>query len=235
VTQNFYCRLARIVAGVSVACGLLGAQGPNVLPTGISAAPTASVHCNPWKIKIYPADLSFSGRVCAGVSGLASPGLLAESTLMAGYAQWRNSPHMQSREYDEMGIRVAHMYARRTARVTAETLVGYWHHEDPTLHVSGEQGNWHRVRATFLSVVQSPDQNGKARIALAPLAGSLGSGLTSMALYQRQTSIGYGLERSGIVYSHYLIRAFYREFSPEIWSMAPRFVRKHHAPDPSNN
>ncbi len=65
-------------------------------------------------------------------------------------------------------------------------------------------------------------------MAFAPLAGSLGSGFTSMALYQRQTSVGYCLERSALVYSHYFARALYHEFAPEIWSLAPKFIRKYH-------
>ena len=136
---------------------------------------------------------------------------------------------------DDFGMRMSHLYARRTARLTAETLVGYLHHEDLRPTVSGEQSAWRRTRAAFLSVLESPDQDGHARMAFAPLAGSLGSGFTTMALYQRQTSAGFALERSGIVYSHYFIRALYHEFRPELWSLAPHFVRKiHHDDSPSN-
>ena len=104
-------------------------------------------------------------------------------------------------------------------------LVGYWHHEDPRLHRSGRQGVWPRTRFALLSVLESPDASGNARMAFAPLAGSLGSGLTSMALYQRQNSLGWGLERSGLAYSHYFARALVHEFSPDLWNLAPRFVR----------
>jgi hypothetical protein len=63
-------------------------------------------------------------------------------------------------------------------------------------------------------------------LALAPIAGSLGSGLTSMALYQYQNSLSYGLERSAVSYGFYFFRAVVHEFSPELWSLAPPFVRK---------
>lgn len=165
------------------------------------------------------------------VTELASPGLLAETTLYAGLSQWRNSPHMRGNDGDDFSMRIAHIYARRTARVTAETLVSYLHHEDLRPKVSGEQTPWRRTRAAFLSVLESPDQDGHARMAFAPLAGSLGSGFTSMALYQRQTSAGFALERSGLVYSHYFIRALYHEFRPELWSLAPHFARKYRPAD----
>jgi hypothetical protein len=72
-------------------------------------------------------------------------------------------------------------------------------------------------------------------MAFAPLAGSLGSGMTSLALYQRQNSIGYGLERSGLIYSHYFMKALFHEFGPDLWNMAPHFVKKHRPATTSDN
>jgi hypothetical protein len=60
------------------------------------------------------------------------------------------------------------------------------------------------------------------------MAGALGSGLTSMALYQRQNDLSDGLRRSGLVYSAYFVKALLHEFSPELWSLTPGFVRKRH-------
>jgi hypothetical protein len=60
------------------------------------------------------------------------------------------------------------------------------------------------------------------------MAGALGWGLTSMALYQQKNSLSFGLERSGISYGGYFARALLHEFSPELWSLTPRFIRKHH-------
>ncbi len=218
VPVPFNRRIRLLVACAVVGCSVAAAQ--------TSATPVLA--CNPWKIQSFSTDLSFTDRACLEYSQLASPALAIESGLMAGISQWRNNPHMNKRDSDDIAVRFEHLYERRIARLTAETFVGYLHHEDPRLRSSGKQGVWRRTGFALLSVLESPDQNGNARIALAPLAGSLGSGLTSMALYQRQNTIGYGLERSGIIYSHYLIRAIYHEFSPEIWSLAPPFIRKHH-------
>lgn len=181
--------------------------------------------CSPWKVQVFPADLSLAQRACIGVSELASPGVFLGSALVSGVSQWRNNPQMRTRDTDDIAVRFAHLYERRTARITGEVLMGYWHHEDLRLHRSGEQGVWSRTRFALLSVLESPGANGDTRVALAPLVGSLGSGLTSMALYQRQNSLGWGLERSGLAYSHYFVRALFHEFSPDLWNLAPRFVR----------
>jgi len=221
------CRL--VMLAVIASSFALVVAGQDVLPETDSGA--GSFRCNPWKVQVFSANLSFAERSCLEFSQLASPSVLAGSAAMAGFSQWRNSPHMRKTDSDDLAIRFEHLYERRTARITGEFIAGYLHHEDPRFHPSGKQGVWRRTGAAFLSVIESPDENGKARIAFAPLAGSLGSGLTSMALYQRQNSIGYGLERSGLVYSHYLVRALYHEFSPDLWSIAPKFIRKYHTPD----
>jgi hypothetical protein len=240
------CRLRLFVAHAVAACSIALAQTTpsaepfveSIQPEGspsLSSAGNVPSGCNPWKLNTFSTDLSFGERACIGLSDLASPGLALQIGVMSGVAQWRNNTHLNKNDNDDIGTRIAHAYERHAARVTAETLVGYLHHEDPRLHASGEQGGWRRTRAAFLSVLESPDQDGKARMAFAPLAGSFGSGLTSMALQSRQNSLGYGLERSGLVYSHYFVRALAREFSPEIWSLAPRFVKKFHKDDGAAN
>jgi hypothetical protein len=233
-----------LFAHVVAACSIALAQTPasdapeasplQALPV-LSAARSVSSGCNPWKMNAFSTDLSFGQRACMGLSELASPALMIEVGAVAGFAQWRNSLRSGKGDSEDFSTRVEHLYARRTAHVTAETIVDYLHHEDPRLHSSGEKGAWRRTRAAFLSVMESPGQDGNARVALAPLAGSLGSGLTSMAFNERHTSLGDGLERSGIVYSHYFVRALVHEFSPELWSMAPSFVRKYHAPSTPGN
>ena len=221
------CRL--VMLAVIASWSALVVAGQDLLPETNSGA--APFRCNPWRVQVFSTNLSFAERSCLEFSQLVSPSVLAGSAALAGYSQWRNSPHMRKTDSDDIAVRFEHLYERKTAKITGEFLAGYLHHEDPRLHSSGRQGVWRRTGAAFLSVMESPDENGKARMAFAPLAGSLGSGLTSMALYQRQNSLGHGLERSGIVYSHYLIRALYHEFSPDLWSLAPKFMRKYHVPD----
>ncbi len=222
------CRLVTL-AVIAFASALVAA-GQALLPD--SSPTSAPFRCSLWGVQTFSADLSLAERSCLEFAQLASPSAFAGTTALAGFSQWRNNPHMRKPDADDIAVRFEHLYERRTARVTGEFLVGYLHHEDPRFRPSGKQGVWRRTGAALLNVMESPDENGRARMAFAPLAGSLSSGLTSMALYQRQNSIGYGLERSGLVYSRYLVRALYHEFSPEIWSLAPKFVRKYHSPDP---
>ena len=211
---------------VSICSG--AAQTPDsksVLPQPIvSSAPSTT--CNPWVIQALPTELSFRQRACFILAELASPGRFAEAAAGAGFSQWRNSPRITPRDADDFGTRFGHIYERQAARATGELLVGSLHHEDPRLHFSNAKGALNRTRAALLSVVTSPGEDGHARVALAPIAGSLGSGLSSMALYQYQNSLSYGFERSGISYGFYFFRAVVHEFSPELWSLAPPFVRK---------
>jgi hypothetical protein len=177
-------------------------------------------------IQALPTELSFRQRACFILAEQASPGRFAEAAAGAGVSQWRNLPRMSPHDGDDFGTRFAHVYERQAARAIAELLVGDLHHEDPRLHFSNAKGAVKRTRAALLSVLISPGENGQARPALAPIAGSLGSGLTSMALYQYQNSLSYGFERSGVSYGLYFFRAVVHEFSPELWSLAPPFVRK---------
>jgi hypothetical protein len=184
--------------------------------------------CNPWIIQALPSEISFRQRICLGIAQMASPGLALGSGALAGLSQWRNSPKITPRDGDDYAVRFEHIYERQMARVTADVLVAAIHHEDPRYHRSHEKVAWRRIGAAFLSVVDSPGEDGSFRPALAPLAGSLGSGLTSMALYQRQNDLSAGLRRSGLAYSAYFVRALFHEFSPELWSLTPGFVRKRH-------
>ena len=197
----------------------------SILPnTVVLSAPLTT--CNPWVIQALPTELSFRQRACFILAELASPGRFAEAAAGAGFSQWRNSPRISPDDADDFGTRFGHIYERQAARATAELLVGSLHHEDPRLHFSNAHGAVNRTRAAMLSVVISPGEDGQARPALAPIAGSLGSGLTSMALYQYQNSLSYGFERSAVSYGFYFVRAVIHEFSPELWSLAPPFVRK---------
>jgi hypothetical protein len=173
-------------------------------------------------------ELSFRQRFCFELAEAASPATLLGSAAIAGFSQWKNNPRMSPHDADDFSVRFEHAYERQTARLTAELFVGYLHHEDPRFHSSNKHGVWRRTGAALLNVMARPGGDGAEQIALAPIAGALGSGLTSMALYQQQNSLRYGLERSGISYSGYFIRALFHEFSPELWSLTPHFIRKHH-------
>lgn len=184
--------------------------------------------CNPWIIQALPTELTFRQRFCLELAHLASPATFIETGMIAGYSQWRNSPLIEPHDNDDFSIRLSYLYQRQAARGTAELLVSYLHHEDLRPQASGKHGAWVRTASALLTVVASTGEDGTGRVALAPMAGALGSGLTSMALYPKQNSLMYGLERSGLSYCGYFARALFHEFAPEIWSLTPYFIRRHH-------
>jgi hypothetical protein len=221
-------RLLVSVACASAVCSLSFAQTPGSEPI-LPQPPVLSTPlttCNPWLIPSLPTELSFRQRACFTLAELASPLRFGAAAAGAAFSQWRNSPRISPRDADDFGTRFAHIYERQAARATAELLVGDLHHEDPRLHSSNARGVVNRTRAALWSVLISPGEDGQARPALAPIAGSLASGLTSIALYQHQNSLPDAFERSGIAYGCYFARALFHEFSPELWSLAPRFVRQ---------
>jgi hypothetical protein len=190
------------------------------------AAPSAT-SCNPWKVKVLPEKLSFRQLACYQFAELASPGTLLGAGALAEISQLRNSPHMNRRDADDPAVRFEHLYERRASRAGAELLVDYLHHEDPRYRRSHSSNTWRRTGDALLSVFISPDENGKARPALAPIAGSLSSGFVTMGTYQRQAGWSDALPRAAIVYGHYLVAAVFHEFTPELWSLAPPFIRKY--------
>jgi hypothetical protein len=218
---------APVVYAVAI-CSIGVAQTPNVDSGAAepSLLSTRLTTCNPWVLQSLPTELSFRQRVCLSLAKLASPARFLEAGLGAGFSQWRNSPRIYPRDGDDFGTRFAHIYERQAGRGTAELLVGYWHHEDPRQHFTNAHGAVNRTRLALWSVLASPDEDGHARPALVPIAGSLGWGLTSMALFQYQNGLSDGLRRSGIAYGAYFARALIHEFSPELWSLTPAFVRK---------
>jgi len=218
-----------LAAVLLTAAGLAaGGQSQAAQNAPAAAVLTASPStCNPWVIQSLPSELSFRQRFCLQVAHLASPATLLQASVAAGYSQWRNNPAIIPHDGDDFSVRLGHSYEQQVARATAELFVSYFHHEDLRFHPSNKASAWQRTRAAFLSVIVSPDSDGNARPALAPMAGALGWGLTSMALYQQRNSLSYGLERSGISYGAYFARALFHDFSPELWSLTPRFIRKH--------
>jgi hypothetical protein len=218
-------RLA-LAAGLLTVC--VPATGQNQATQNAAVSLVAPTTCNPWVIQALPSELSFRQRFCLQVAHLASPATFVQAAATAGYAQWRNNPTIAPHDADDFSVRLSHSYEQQVARATAELFVSYFHHEDLRPRPSNKIGTWRRTGAAFLSVVTSSDSDGNARLAFAPMAGALGWGLTSMALYQQKNSLPYGLERSGVSYGFYFVRAVLHEFSPELWSLTPRFISKHH-------
>jgi hypothetical protein len=192
----------------------------------LSASATTS--CNPWVLQTLPVELSFRQRFCLELAHLSSPAAFLRASAAAGWGQWRNNaPSIKPRDGDDYSTRLGYSYERRSARAASELFVGYLHHEDPRPRRSNLQGVWKRSHWAVMSVLISPGEDGHARVALLPIAGSLSSGLVSMAVYPHENSWSDGFDRAGIAYGLYFARALVHEFSPELWSLTPRFVRKH--------
>jgi hypothetical protein len=154
--------------------------------------------------------------------------MLLRASFMSGYAQLRNNPHVEGQGFEEFGRRMGVFYARRTAQSTGELLAGYFNHEDPRYRPSAQEGAWKRTRSALLSIVINKDTSGENRLALAPIAGSLGSGLVSIPLYQRNNQISDGFNRAEFTYSTYFARALLREFQPDLALFASRVLHRKH-------
>ena len=182
--------------------------------------------CDPGKLSAQTGELTFEERACWYEARLTKPSLALRGALVAGFGQWRNNPRVFHESASEFGYRFAVFYARRSAQSAGELLAGYLNHEDPRPHVSREHGTWNRARSALLSVVQTKDADGDTRLALSPIAGAFGSGMVGVACYRMNNSATDGLSRSGIVYGTYFGRALWREFKPDLTTMAFRLLRQ---------
>ena len=118
--------------------------------------------------------------------------------------------------------RVAVFYARRAGRETGELLVGALDHEDPRAYLSGETTFKKRLKFALGSVVLTRTDDG-SRLALAPIAGSLGSAFAGAAVSDLHSSPGYAARSAGITYGMYFVRSCLREFQPDL-SVAARHL-----------
>ncbi len=139
----------------------------------------------------------------------------------------RNSPVEKQRDWSSLPHRVETHYARESARDAAEMLVGYWHHEDPRPHKSLETSILRRTNAAVMSVLTSPDEDGRLRPAFAPLAGSLGSAFVGSAMYtHKDANLSSTMVHAGAVYGFYFVKAIFAEFKPEMDSMVRRVLHQ---------
>jgi hypothetical protein len=75
-------------------------------------------------------------------------------------------------------------------------------------------------------VVQAKQTDGSVRLALAPIAGAFGSGMVGAACYEKDNNAAAGFRRTGIVYGGYFASALFREFKPDLSTLARRL--RHH-------
>lgn len=210
-------RAFTLVAGLALA-GLASAQSAGAINTS----------CTPSRLQFATSTPTLEERACSQLFRLLRPGMLARGAAAAALGEWRNSPNVRNQDVNEMTHRFASFYARHSAQGAGELLAGYLNHEDPLKHASGLHGNWNRIRFALLSVVETTNGDGRVRPAFASLAGSLSSGMTSIACYRYPGDNGFneGLKHSAAVYSSYFVNALFREFKPDLSALAYR--ARHH-------
>jgi hypothetical protein len=171
-------------------------------------------------------DFSFKERACAQAARLLKPALALRGAMVAGFGQWRNNPEVLHDEPSEFAHRFAVFYARHTAQNAGELIAGYLNHEDPRPRISQEHGVWNRTRSALISVIQTKGTDGSMRVSLAPIAGAFGSGMVGVACYEKNNNATAGFERTGMVYGGYFARAVFREFKPDLSTLAYRLLRQ---------
>jgi hypothetical protein len=181
--------------------------------------PVSTNSCNPWLYQPPSGAFSLEQRACFHLAALTTPALAARGAAMAGLGTWRD-------KREDFGHRYASFYARHSARAAGELVAGYLNHEDPRPRISLEHGNWNRTRSALLSVVRVQDANGRSRPALAPIAGSFGSGFVGMALSPVRNDWNSGFTRTELTYSTYFVAALAREFKPDLSLLANRILHR---------
>ncbi|MBV9441344.1 MAG: hypothetical protein JO217_01490 [Acidobacteriaceae bacterium] len=181
--------------------------------------------CKPLQIQTA-AELTFQQRSCLYTRKLLAPSMALRAVVSSAYGQVRNSPADPGDGMDVFEHGLGAYYARRTGQYTGELMAGYLPGEDPRFHPSGRNGFWPRVRATVVNVVAVPDGEGGSRPAIAPIAGSLSSGLISVATYRTHNSFEDGFRRTGYVYSGYIGTALLHEFQPDLTVWANHLIHR---------
>jgi hypothetical protein len=168
-----------------------------------------------------PADLSLHSRFCFYAKNLASTGGLIRALAGGGYSEWTGSPRDFRRDPGEFATHMEYFYSRRAANDAGELIAGYFNREPLLYQASGKTSLWERSRSAFISVVEVRDDDG-SRVAIAPLAGSLGSGLVTLACCGDHRTVHDALLRSGVTYAGYFATALFREFKPDLKAYARR-------------
>jgi len=190
------------------------------------AGASQNASCSVFSLQSAP-NLTFKQRNCYFARQLFSPMNAASVVAFGLVEQLRNSPVEKRGDWSMFPHRLETHYARQSARDAAEMLVGYLHHEDPRPRRSLETNFLRRTNAAVMSVLTSPDEDGRLRPALAPMAGSLSSAFVGSAMYTRKdATLSSTMVRAGMVYSFYFVRALFTEFKPEMDSMVHRVLHQ---------
>lgn len=180
--------------------------------------------CRALSLQTAP-TLTLKQRFCFGAKELISPRFALAAGFASAFGQFRDIPRIRHTGFAEFERRYEIHYAYRAARTSAEVIVGYLHNEDPRFRKSVAHGFWNRTNSSVRNVLISPDAEGNARLAYAPIAGSFGSAFTASMLYRHSETLPNTLEHAAAVYSFYFVRSFCREFKPELTGYARRVLR----------
>jgi hypothetical protein len=191
--------------------------------SSFSGAPPPLGVCNPITLQAVP-GLTFKQRVCLYGQELITPKFALAAGFAAAFGQLENSPYVSRQHLDEFPHRVEVNYARVAARDSGELIAGYLHHEDPRYRRSMAHGIRRRTDAALMSVLTSPGEDGRLRLAYAPIAGSLTSALVGSVMYEHNETVEDTLTHVGLVYSHYFARAVFLEFKPEMTAFVHRIL-----------
>lgn len=202
--------MARLLFTLLLILGTAEAQ--SILSPSVTM-PGKRLLCNPAQYLVAK-QLTLRQRSCWYSSELVSPWAAMRAGISSGMGQWKNEPYSRGQDGDEYAERFANYYVKRTAKETGELMAGYFNHEDPRLHASGEMLLRRRIRSALLSVLVNTTE-GSNRPALAPIAGSIGSSFAGAILYREHYGAGYLLRGASATYSGYFGRALYQEFRPD--------------------
>lgn len=136
----------------------------------------------------------------------------------AAIGQIRNSPREWGRGASGLGKRVASSVGTHVVKVSVETAVATWRHEDLSYRPSGKEGFRPRLQYVLLStVVARKTTTGKPTVASGRISGALASGMVSR-LWQpvRLRTVGSGFATAGVALGVDAGVHVTREFWPEI-------------------
>jgi hypothetical protein len=171
--------------------------------------------------------LTLHQRACYYGNRMLSLSGGAHAAFSSAFGQWRNAPYVHRQDSEDFARRIGGFYARREARDAGEFLAGYLNNEDPRPHVSNKAGIWNRSKSALLSVVATRDGAEAARPALGPIAGAFGSGFVGAAFYgERRGLVAEGMKATGFTYGAYFGSALFREFKPDIATLATKLIHK---------
>jgi hypothetical protein len=199
----------------------MAASGQGLLP-GIPASATG---CDVATLRTAH-ELTFRQRACYYTDRLLKPSMALRAMSLSSFDLLRDSPHERTDGLGSLGQRFSIFYASHAAESTGALLAGYFNHEDPRFHPSGQTGVWNRANSALFSVLLNQNHDSETRLALAPIAGAFGAGFAGMACYPMHNRLREGLLWTGASYGGSFGTALLKEFQPDLANYIARHRRR---------